>query len=209
MVNLWIKALKEFNQNKGMWCMPKKGTSDYLKVKKIMDRMKNTDTKTITKKTTPKKEKPKKEKPKKEKPKKEKPKKTTPKKTTPKKTTPKKTTPKKATSSVSLYKQIEQIIKKTDLKKRDQNTLINAIDRLKSIRNMAGQVMSRYHIQGVRAREKTAYITAMTKVRLIKDSDLKFKLRDMIEQYTNKNFVPYDELDFEGQVQYNLNKLHF
>ena len=194
MVNLWIKALKEFNQNKGMWCMPKKGTSDYLKVKKIMDRMKNTDTKTITKKTTPKKEKPKKEKPKK---------------TTPKKTTPKKTTPKKATSSVSLYKQIEQIIKKTDLKKRDQNTLINAIDRLKSIRNMAGQVMSRYHIQGVRAREKTAYITAMTKVRLIKDSDLKFKLRDMIEQYTNKNFVPYDELDFEGQVQYNLNKLHF
>jgi len=207
MVNLWIKALKEFNQNKGMWCMPKKGTSDYLKVKKIMERMKKTDTK--PKKTTPKKEKPKKTTPKKEKPKKEKPKKEKPKKTTPKKSTPKKTTPKKETSSVSLYKQIEQIIKKTDLKKREQNTLINAIDRLKNTRSMVGKVMTRYEIQGVRASEKRAYITAMTKVRLIKDSDLKFKLRDMIEEYTNKNYKPYDELDFEGQVEYNLNKLSF
>jgi hypothetical protein len=35
--NPWIDALKEYNKNKGQWCLPKKGSKEYDEVKKIMD----------------------------------------------------------------------------------------------------------------------------------------------------------------------------
>jgi hypothetical protein len=36
--SVWMKALKEFNTSKGgSWCIPKKDSEDYLKVKKIME----------------------------------------------------------------------------------------------------------------------------------------------------------------------------
>ena len=36
--SIWMKALKEFNTSKGgSWCIPKKDSEDYLKVKKIME----------------------------------------------------------------------------------------------------------------------------------------------------------------------------
>jgi hypothetical protein len=33
----WIEALKIYNQSKGMWCIPKKGTEDYNEVIGIMN----------------------------------------------------------------------------------------------------------------------------------------------------------------------------
>jgi len=44
MVNIWISALKEYNSKKGMWCLPKKGSAEHIKVMKIMDRMKKSVT---------------------------------------------------------------------------------------------------------------------------------------------------------------------
>lgn len=39
MTNNWIKALKEYNKdNTEIWCVPKKGSKNYLKIKKIADR---------------------------------------------------------------------------------------------------------------------------------------------------------------------------
>ena len=32
----WVEALKIYNSNRGMWCVPKKGTDDYNDVMKIM-----------------------------------------------------------------------------------------------------------------------------------------------------------------------------
>jgi hypothetical protein len=37
---VYIDALKEFNKDKPKWCVPKKGSKDYLEVVKIMDRLK-------------------------------------------------------------------------------------------------------------------------------------------------------------------------
>lgn len=54
--NPWIDALKEYNKNKGQWCLPKKGSKEYDEVKKIMDRNKKPKKSVIE----PKKEKPKK-----------------------------------------------------------------------------------------------------------------------------------------------------
>lgn len=40
MPSVWISALKEYNEKKGMWCLPKKGSAEHAEVMKIMDRMK-------------------------------------------------------------------------------------------------------------------------------------------------------------------------
>jgi len=32
----WRNALREYNKDKGKWCIPKKGSSGYTQVKKIM-----------------------------------------------------------------------------------------------------------------------------------------------------------------------------
>ena len=40
----WIEALKVYNQNKDKWTIPRKGTSEYKKVKKIMDSMPSSKT---------------------------------------------------------------------------------------------------------------------------------------------------------------------
>jgi hypothetical protein len=37
MPSLWIDALKQFNMGQGAWCIPRKGTEDYKKVRAIMD----------------------------------------------------------------------------------------------------------------------------------------------------------------------------
>ena len=48
MANKWIQALKVFNDKKDKWCLPKKGTKDYDKVKAIMEgRKAEPDTKDI------------------------------------------------------------------------------------------------------------------------------------------------------------------
>lgn len=36
MPNAWIEALKKWNEGKGMWCLPKKGTKDYDEVRALM-----------------------------------------------------------------------------------------------------------------------------------------------------------------------------
>lgn len=36
MPNSWIEALKKWNEGKGMWCLPKKGTKDYEEVRALM-----------------------------------------------------------------------------------------------------------------------------------------------------------------------------
>jgi hypothetical protein len=43
-MSVWISALKEYNEKKGMWCMPKKGTAEHAEVMKIMDKMKGSKT---------------------------------------------------------------------------------------------------------------------------------------------------------------------
>jgi hypothetical protein len=43
-MSVWISALKEYNDKKGMWCMPKKGTAEHAEVMKIMDKMKGSKT---------------------------------------------------------------------------------------------------------------------------------------------------------------------
>ena len=48
MGNKWIEALKLYNKDNKNWCVVKKGTKEYDKVKKMMDNM-DTD-KNITKK---------------------------------------------------------------------------------------------------------------------------------------------------------------
>ena len=40
MPNVWIRALKKYNENKPKYTVPKKGTVEYAKVKKIMEKMK-------------------------------------------------------------------------------------------------------------------------------------------------------------------------
>lgn len=37
MPSLWIDALKQFNMGQGAWCIPRKGSDDYKKVRAIMD----------------------------------------------------------------------------------------------------------------------------------------------------------------------------
>jgi hypothetical protein len=37
MPSLWIDALKQFNMGQGAWCIPRKGSEDYKKVRAIMD----------------------------------------------------------------------------------------------------------------------------------------------------------------------------
>jgi hypothetical protein len=39
-VSSWIQALKEYNKDTGSWCLPKKGSEGYIKVKAISDRIK-------------------------------------------------------------------------------------------------------------------------------------------------------------------------
>ena len=53
----WITALKVFNEGKPSWCMPRKGTADYLAVQ----RLRGAEPKKETKKEEPKKEEPKKD----------------------------------------------------------------------------------------------------------------------------------------------------
>ena len=36
MPNAWITALKKFNEGKGTWCLPKKGTKEYDEVRALM-----------------------------------------------------------------------------------------------------------------------------------------------------------------------------
>lgn len=36
MPSLWIDALKQFNFERGAWCIPKKGSDDYMKVRALM-----------------------------------------------------------------------------------------------------------------------------------------------------------------------------
>jgi hypothetical protein len=36
MPNAWITALKKFNEGKGAWCLPKKGTKEYDEVRALM-----------------------------------------------------------------------------------------------------------------------------------------------------------------------------
>ena len=55
MSNKWINALKMWNNKNENWCVPKKGSKDYEKVKKLMN-----------KKEEPKKQEPKKQEPKKQ-----------------------------------------------------------------------------------------------------------------------------------------------
>jgi hypothetical protein len=33
MANIWLSALKEYNRGKSSWCIPKKGTPEYKKVR--------------------------------------------------------------------------------------------------------------------------------------------------------------------------------
>ena len=40
MPNVWIQALKKYNEGKKKYTVPKKGTAEYNKVKKIMEKMK-------------------------------------------------------------------------------------------------------------------------------------------------------------------------
>ena len=40
MPNAWIEALKEYNKGSNSWCVVKKGTPEYDKVKKIMENKK-------------------------------------------------------------------------------------------------------------------------------------------------------------------------
>jgi len=48
-MSVWISALKEYNEKKGMWCMPKKGTAEHAEVMKIMDKMKGSKTEPVAK----------------------------------------------------------------------------------------------------------------------------------------------------------------
>lgn len=41
---IWIEALKEFNEGKGMWCIPKRGSAELDVVRKIVERMKSPKT---------------------------------------------------------------------------------------------------------------------------------------------------------------------
>ena len=44
----WLAALKIYNKNKGRWCIPKKGTAEYAKVKDIMNEEVSLKKKTTT-----------------------------------------------------------------------------------------------------------------------------------------------------------------
>lgn len=39
-MTLWMDALKEWNQGKSGWCVPRKGTTEYTQVMQIVDRLK-------------------------------------------------------------------------------------------------------------------------------------------------------------------------
>jgi hypothetical protein len=45
----WISALKQFNANSNTWCVPKKGTPEYKKVRDIMAGKKPEETEYYTK----------------------------------------------------------------------------------------------------------------------------------------------------------------
>ena len=47
MPSLWIDALKQFNHEKGMWCIPRKGSEDYDKVRALMGNMKDAKNKPV------------------------------------------------------------------------------------------------------------------------------------------------------------------
>jgi len=225
MVNKWIEALKQFNRGKGMWCMPKKGSKEYIEVKKIMDNMKDITPKMkTTKKTVNSKSKSKSKSKMANSKKKEKIKKLsrrissnidelTKKNNEIMKSLSKMNQGKslsKMNQGKSLIDQIDETIEKTDLKKRDKNTLFNAIERLKDIQtSYSGVEMSVSDYNGVRARQRTALKTTITKIRMIKDSELKFKLKDMVDQYTNKSWKPYEEKDMVDQITHQMNNFGF
>ena len=41
MPSLWIDALRQFNYGQGAWCIPRKGSEEYAKVRAIMGHMKD------------------------------------------------------------------------------------------------------------------------------------------------------------------------
>lgn len=45
MVNAWLKALKEWNSTRDMWCMPRKGTAEYDQVRALMPERASTEPK--------------------------------------------------------------------------------------------------------------------------------------------------------------------
>jgi hypothetical protein len=47
MPSLWIDALKQFNNEKGAWCIPRKGSEDYDKVRALMGHMKDAKNKPV------------------------------------------------------------------------------------------------------------------------------------------------------------------
>jgi len=47
MPSLWIAALRQFNTDKGAWCIPRKGSEDYDKVKVLMGHMKDAKNKPV------------------------------------------------------------------------------------------------------------------------------------------------------------------
>ena len=49
MPNAWIEALKEYNKGSNSWCIVKKGTPEYVKVKSIIENKKNLFKKTVIK----------------------------------------------------------------------------------------------------------------------------------------------------------------
>jgi hypothetical protein len=54
MPSVWISALKEYNEKKGMWCLPKKGSAEHAEVMKIMDRMRGSKAEPAVAKEKPK-----------------------------------------------------------------------------------------------------------------------------------------------------------
>ena len=54
MPSVWISALKEYNDKKGMWCLPKKGSAEHAEVMKIMDRMRGSKAEPAVAKEKPK-----------------------------------------------------------------------------------------------------------------------------------------------------------
>jgi hypothetical protein len=99
MPSLWIAALRQFNHGAGAWCIPRKGSEEYAKVRAIMGHMKDAKNKPEpeVKAPTPKAPTPKAPTPKAPTPKAPTPKAPTPKAPTPKAPTPKAPMPKAPT----------------------------------------------------------------------------------------------------------------
>lgn len=179
MVNKWIEALKIYNRNKGMWCLPKKGTKEYKKVMDIMNNMVKQEKKPKTKQKNKSKNKSKIEQSEKQLTNRE----------------------KNDIEKEKIKKNLINELKKAPLDNDIYNKFLENIENLRMIQNKV------FHKRGDKRNLTILKKNLASLLTYVENYTLKIEILRLIEKYVERYEQEYEEMDFEDQIEYTLNKL--